>query len=225
MTTPRMLQTYRFGWAPQPYQPVWHAMQRFTARRGPEDSDQLWLLNHRPVFTQGRNGRPEHVLAPGDIPIVPIDRGGQITYHGPGQIVVYVMVNLRRSGLGIRSLVTALENAMIGTLNTYDIKAYAKRDAPGVYVDGDKIGSIGLRVSRASSFHGLALNVDMDLEPFTRIDPCGYPGLAMTQIADLGGPTDLDQVADSLTFHLCNELSALPVAAPGLPSDLQENDN
>src|SRR5690625_588116 len=127
MTSPHILQTYRFGWAPWPYPPVWRAMQRFTARRSAEDDDQLWLLNHKPVFTQGRNGRPEHVLSPGDIEIVPIDRGGQVTYHGPGQIVVYVMVNLKRLGLGIRSLVTALENAMIGTLNTYDIAACARR--------------------------------------------------------------------------------------------------
>lgn len=193
-------------------------MQEFVAARQAADHDQLWLLNHAPVFTQGKNGRAEHVLAPGDIEVVPIDRGGQVTYHGPGQIMAYVMLDLRRLGLGIRSLVSALENAMIETVAGYDIHAFAKPDAPGVYVDRGrdiaKLGSIGLRVSRGSSYHGLALNVNMDLAPFERIDPCGYHGLAMTQIADLGGPSDLDVVACDLTDALCTQLDVLPVAPP-----------
>lgn len=206
----------RFGWQPQSYRPVWQAMQRFTAERSAETADALWFLNHAPVFTQGRNGRAEHVLAPGDIEIVPIDRGGQITYHGPGQIMAYVMLDLKRLGIGIRSLVTGLEDAMIATLAGYDIDAHARRDAPGVYVDAAKIGSIGLRVSRSNSYHGLALNVDMDLEPFSRIDPCGYQGLRMTQVADLGGPPDLDRVADDLGGHLCTGLGL----SPDEPGDL-----
>lgn len=196
----------RFGWAPQAYRPVWQAMQEFTQHRDTSTPDALWLLNHERVFTQGKNGRAEHVLAPGEIEVVPIDRGGQVTYHGPGQLMAYVMVDLKRLGIGIRSLVTALENAMVDTLAGYAIDAYTKPDAPGVYVDGDKIGSIGLRVRRGASYHGLALNVDMDLEPFSRIDPCGYHGLRMTQIADLGGPTDLDRVADDLSAALCCRL-------------------
>ncbi|MES1952555.1 lipoate-protein ligase B [Salinisphaera sp. S4-8] len=197
----------RFGWAPQPYEPVWRAMQDFADTRNDDTPDALWLLNHVPVFTQGKNGRAEHVVAPGDIPVVPIDRGGQVTYHGPGQIMAYVMVDLRRLGIGIRSLVTALEQAMIATLAGYDIDAFAKPDAPGVYVGAAKIGSIGLRVRRGTSYHGLALNVDMDLEPFSRIDPCGYHGLAMTQVADLGGPSSLDVVATDLSTQLCRTLN------------------
>ncbi|MGN8158069.1 lipoyl(octanoyl) transferase LipB [Salinisphaera sp. SWV1] len=210
----------RFGWQPQPYRPVWQAMQRFTAERGPADADALWLLNHEPVFTQGRNGRAEHILAPGDIEVVPIDRGGQVTYHGPGQLMAYVMLDLKRLGIGIRSMVSALENAMVATLAGYDIDAHARRDAPGVYVGDAKIGSVGLRVSRSSSYHGLALNVNMDLEPFSRIDPCGYHGLVMTQIADLGGPPDLDRVAADLSAHLCAELGLIAADAPDITGDL-----
>ena len=193
----------RHGWTPLAYRPVWHRMQAYTDERGPGTPDALWLLNHAPVFTQGKNGRPEHVLAPGDIEVVPIDRGGQVTYHGPGQIMAYLMLDLRRHGIGIRSLVSALENAVIATLAGYGIAARAEPDAPGVYVDGAKICSVGLRVRRGASYHGLALNVNMDLEPFSRIDPCGYHGLTMTQIADLGGPGDLDRVADDLGAQLC----------------------
>lgn len=210
----------RFGWQPQPYRPIWQAMKTFTAERGTDDADALWLLNHEPVFTQGRNGRTEHLLAPGDIEVVPIDRGGQVTYHGPGQLMAYVMLDLQRLGIGIRSLVTALENAMVATLAGYDIEAHARRDAPGVYVGQAKIGSIGLRVSRSNSYHGLALNVDMDLEPFSRIDPCGYHGLAMTQIADLGGPTDLDRVADDLGTHLCAQLGLTGTNSSAAATDL-----
>ena len=213
MTRP-VIDIRRFGWQPQPYRPVWQAMQDFAETRATDTPDALWLLNHEPVFTQGKNGRAEHLLAPGDIPVVPIDRGGQVTYHGPGQIMAYVMVDLRRLGIGIRSLVTALEDAMVGTLAGYDIEAYAKPDAPGVYVGAAKIGSIGLRVRRGTSYHGLALNVDMDLDPFQRIDPCGYHGLRMTQVGDLGGPRDLDTVADDLSAQLCRALKV--DAAPQL---------
>lgn len=208
----------RFGWGPEPYRPIWRAMQDFAATRDAQTPDALWLLNHEPVFTQGKNGRAEHVLAPGDIPVVAIDRGGQITYHGPGQIMAYVMIDLKRLGIGIRSLVSALENAMIATLAGYRIDAYARPDAPGVYVDGAKIGSIGLRVRRGTSYHGLALNVDMNLEPFQRIDPCGFHGLTMTQVGDLGGPRDLDTVADHLSDHLCRILKIEPApAVPAIP--------
>jgi len=205
MADPR-IDVRRFGWQPEPYRPIWQAMKDFTANRDGSTPDTLWLLNHAPVFTQGKNGRAEHLLAPGDIDVVPIDRGGQVTYHGPGQIMAYVMVDLRRLGFGIRSLVSALEDAMMATLGGYGIDARAKPDAPGVYVDGAKIGSIGLRVSRGCSYHGLALNVDMDLEPFSRIDPCGFHGLNMTQVADLGGPAQLDRVADDLSMQLGRHL-------------------
>lgn len=210
----------RFGWQALPYRPVWQAMQRFTGQRGVNDPDALWFLDHAPVFTQGRNGRAEHLLAPGDIEVVPIDRGGQVTYHGPGQLMAYVMLDLKRLGIGIRGLVTGLENAMIATLAGYDIDAHARRDAPGVYVGEAKIGSLGLRVSRSNSYHGLALNVDMDLEPFSRIDPCGYHGLAMTQITDWGGPSDLDRVADDLGEHLCAGLGLAPVEPSAHAADL-----
>lgn len=182
-------------------------MREFTDTRGPDTPDRLWFLSHTPVFTQGKNGGAEHVLFPGDIEVVPIDRGGQVTYHGPGQIMAYTLLDLRRLGLGIRSLVTALEQAMIATLDEYAIHAHARRDAPGVYVDNAKIGSIGLRVRRGCSYHGLALNVDMNLEPFSRINPCGYQGLSMTQIRDLGGPANLDRVADDLGRHLRTQLA------------------
>ncbi|ROO27429.1 lipoyl(octanoyl) transferase LipB [Salinisphaera japonica] len=210
----------RFGWQPQPYRPVWQAMQELTRTRDETTPQQLWLLNHTPVFTQGRNGRPEHLLAPGDIEVVPIDRGGQVTYHGPGQLMVYVLLDLKRLGIGIRSLVTVLEQAMVDTLAGYDIDAYARRDAPGVYVGADKIGSIGLRVSRGCSFHGLALNVDMDLSPFSRIDPCGYHGLAMTQISAHGGPSHLAPVASDLSQQLARHLGLPTTSYEDAPSRL-----
>lgn len=203
----------RQGWAPQPYRPLWQAMRDYTEQRTASTPDALWLLSHAPVFTQGKNGKPEHVLNPGAIEVIPIDRGGQVTYHGPGQIVVYTLIDIKRLGIGIRSLVTALEQAMIATLAAYDIDAYARRQAPGVYVNGAKIGSIGLRVRKGCSYHGFAFNVDMDMAPFDRINPCGYSDLRMTQIRDLGGPTELDRVADDLQHHLLRELG-LPIAKP-----------
>lgn len=160
-------------------------MQRFTDTRGPETADELWLVQHPPVFTQGQAGKAEHVLAPGDIPIVKTDRGGQVTFHGPGQVVAYPLLNLRRLGLGVRDLVTSIEATVVDYLSSWQVTSAARADAPGVYVHGRKIASLGLRVRRGCSFHGVSFNIDMDLEPFSRINPCGYEGLQMTQLADL----------------------------------------
>lgn len=178
------------------YAPVWREMQDFTAQRNADTTDQIWLLEHTPVFTQGMNGKPEHLLAPGDIPVLPIDRGGQVTYHGPGQLVVYVMLDLTRLGIGIRRLVEVLEQSVIDWLATQGIAAQARRDAPGVYVDGAKIAALGLRVRRGRSYHGLAFNVDMELEPFSRINPCGYQGLPVTQTRELGIELSVQEVGD-----------------------------
>ena len=180
-----------------PYEPTWRDMQSFTDARDGDTPDEIWLLEHDPVFTLGLAGKREHVLAPGDIPVIHIDRGGQVTYHGPGQLVVYPMLDLRRRKLGPRALVDALEQATVETLADWGVDAHARPDAPGVYVGEKKIASIGLRVRRGASYHGLAFNVDMDLEPFTRINPCGYAGLEMTQVSELGGPSGLDAVADA----------------------------
>ena len=190
-----------------PYEPTWRAMQRFVDERGPGTPDQIWFLEHPPVFTLGMNSKPEHLLGTGDIPVVQIDRGGQVTYHGPGQLVAYLLVDLRRGGLGVKGLVHLLEGAVIGLLAGYGIEAEARADAPGVYVAGAKIASLGLRVRRGCSYHGLSLNVDMDLTPFLRINPCGYPGLAVTQVADLGGPKDLRLVGDALAGELAQRLA------------------
>ncbi len=168
------------------YLPVWQAMQRFTDARTETTRDELWLVEHPSVFTVGLNGKPEHLLIPGNIPVVKVDRGGQVTYHGPGQIVLYFLLDLRRRSLGVRTLVTLMEQAVIDLLTGYGIDAESRRDAPGVYVNGAKIAALGLRVRRGCSYHGLALNVEMDLEPFARINPCGYPGLAVTQMRALG---------------------------------------
>lgn len=193
------------------YADTYAAMRAFTAARGAETPDELWFVEHPPVFTQGQAGKAEHVLAPGDIPIVQSNRGGQVTYHGPGQAVVYVLLDLQRLGYGIRSLVTRLERAMIATLAGYGIAAVARADAPGVYVERAfeagaieqrKIGSLGLRVSRGCSYHGLSLNVAMDLEPFSRINPCGLTGMRMTQVAALGGPASVATVNADLDAQL-----------------------
>jgi lipoyl(octanoyl) transferase len=189
------------------YLPTWQAMQAFTDRRDADTPDELWLVEHPPVFTQGMNGRPEHLLDPGDIPVVPVDRGGQVTYHGPGQLVAYPLLDLRRRQLGIRDLVQRLEFAVIDLLAGYGIEALGRRDAPGVYVDGRKIASLGLRVRRGCSYHGLSLNVDMDLAPFARINPCGHPGLEVTRCVDLGGPADWDEAATTLVPHLFRQLA------------------
>lgn len=181
------------------YLPTFEAMRRLTAERDERTADEIWLLQHPQVFTQGQAGKAEHLLAPGDIPVIQVDRGGQVTYHGPGQLVAYLMLDLRRLGLGVRDLVTAMEQSLVDVLASYGIDAAPKADAPGVYVQGDKIASLGLRVSRGCSFHGLALNVDMDMSPFWRINPCGYAGLKMVQLKDLlVEPAPLDEVAERL---------------------------
>lgn len=169
----------------QPYVPVSNAMHTFTDRRSADTPDELWLVQHYPVFTQGQTGKVEHVLAPGDIPVIQSDRGGQVTYHGPGQQVMYVLIDLRRNRFGVRQLVTALEEGVVQTLADFGVSARARPDAPGVYVGAQKICSLGLRIRKGCSFHGMALNVAMDLEPFLRINPCGYAGMQMTQLSDL----------------------------------------
>lgn len=188
------------------YLPAWHAMQHFTNTRGAHTADELWLLQHLPVFTQGQAGKAEHLLVPGDIPVVQADRGGQVTYHGPGQLVGYLLLDVRRLGFGVRELVNRIERSLIDLLAGYGVEAAAKPDAPGVYVDGAKIASLGLRIRNGRSFHGLALNVDMDLEPFRRINPCGYAGLKMTQLRDLVGPVDFPEVMGRLRGQLVQQL-------------------
>ncbi|HEY2276243.1 MAG TPA: lipoyl(octanoyl) transferase LipB [Steroidobacteraceae bacterium] len=194
------------------YEPTWRAMQRFTEQRGAGTPDEIWFLEHPPVFTLGANASRTHLIAPGDIPVVQVDRGGQVTYHGPGQLVVYPLMDLRRLGLGIRDFVTALERAVIDLAAGFRITAEGRRSAPGVYVAGKKLASVGVRVRRSGSYHGLALNVALDLEPFSRINPCGYQGLAMTQLAALGGPRSVWECADALEPHLRR---ALGLAAAG----------
>lgn len=188
------------------YEPTWRAMQAFTSERAAGTPDQIWFLEHPPVFTLGMNAAPEHLLAPGDIPVVQIDRGGQVTYHGPGQLVVYPLLDVRRAGLGVRQLVMALENAIIDLLASWNIEAVAKREAPGVYVNGRKVASIGLRIRRGSSYHGLAFNVAMDLQPFQRINPCGYRGLEVTDLRSLGVNASVQEVADALSPRLLASL-------------------
>ncbi|MDC8830890.1 lipoyl(octanoyl) transferase LipB [Alteromonas gilva] len=190
----------------QPYLPVWHAMQTFTDSRDQHSADEIWLVEHEPVFTQGQAGKAEHVLMPGDIPVVQVDRGGQVTYHGPGQLVMYLMLNVRRRKIGVRQLVTAMENAVINTLADSRITANARADAPGVYVNEQKVCSLGLRIRKGCSFHGLALNVNMDLEPFQRINPCGYQGMEMTDCARLGGVDSIASAATTMLSHLKAEL-------------------
>ena len=198
------------------YQTCWDAMRDFTETRNENTLDEIWLLQHPRVFTQGQAGKAAHVLAPGDIPVIQVDRGGQVTYHGPGQIVGYLLIDLRRRGLGVRALVNAIENAIVDVLAQYDIEATAKPDAPGVYlrhpnnprlIDGAKIAALGLRVRRGCTFHGLSLNIDMDLEPYGRINPCGFSGMQVAQLRDLVAtvPT-LDTVEQQLTQALCAQL-------------------
>jgi lipoyl(octanoyl) transferase len=184
------------------YEPTWRAMQRFTEARSADTPDEIWFLEHPPVFTLGVNASRAHLIAPGDIPVIQIDRGGQVTYHGPGQLVVYPLVDLKRLRLGIRAFVTALERAVIDLAAEHGIVAACRRDAPGVYVAGRKLASVGVRVRRGGSYHGLALNVALDLEPFSRINPCGYEGLEMTQLATLGGPRSVGECAAALEPHL-----------------------
>ncbi|NQX87545.1 MAG: lipoyl(octanoyl) transferase LipB [Halioglobus sp.] len=177
------------------YEPTFAAMRRFTDSRELDTPDELWLLQHQPVFTQGQAGRVEHLLAPGDIPVVQSDRGGQVTYHGPGQWVLYLLLDMRRHQLGVRDLVDVIEQCLVTLLDEYGIAAAGKADAPGVYVNDEKVASLGLRVRRGCTYHGLALNVNMDLEPFTRINPCGYDKLQVTSMARVLSDPDLDIVA------------------------------
>lgn len=197
-----------------PYEPTWRQMQALNETRDAATPDELWVLEHPPVYTLGMAGKPEHLLRQTDIPMVHIDRGGQITYHGPGQIVVYLLIDLRRRGLKVRELVHLMEQALIDTLADDGLVAERQAGAPGVYIGGAKIAALGLRVKNGSSYHGLALNVDMDLTPFTWINPCGYSGLQTTQLRDLGVDTDAAVVADRLIAHLER---LLPPLRPGAP--------
>lgn len=202
-----------------PYEPTWRSMQRFTDERDAATPDEIWLLEHPPVFTLGLNAKREHVLAPGEIPVIQIDRGGQVTYHGPGQLVVYPLIDLKRCGLGVRQLVTALENAVIAYAAELGVSASASREAPGVYVDGAKLASVGLRVRRGSSYHGLALNVTADLEPFRRINVCGYPGLGVTRLADLVAGSEMDSAARGFLPHLLQQLGFAAVSPAPPPAE------
>ena len=190
----------------QEYVPIWQCMQQFTDERSKNTTDELWVLEHPPVFTQGQAGKAEHVLAPGDIPVVSADRGGQVTYHGPGQLVVYCLLDIERLGIGVRQLVTHIEQAIVALLQGYSVNSEARQAAPGVYVGDAKIASLGLRVRKGCSFHGLSFNVDMDLEPFTRINPCGYEGLSVTQLADHVSFPSVDSVGEKMVAQLVTQL-------------------
>jgi lipoyl(octanoyl) transferase len=209
----------------QPYEPVWRAMQEFTNTRDEATADEIWFCEHENVFTLGLNSRPEHLLAPGDIPVIQIDRGGQVTYHGPGQLMIYPLIDLRRAGLGVRDLVTALEQCVVDLAAEYGIEAASRCDAPGVYIDGVKLASVGLRIRRGCSFHGMALNVDVDLEPFSRINPCGFEGLELTDLARLGADNSLATVRDrllpQLLRHLKFDQAFSSASLSGVPTSLQ----
>jgi lipoyl(octanoyl) transferase len=198
-----------------PYEPTWRAMQRFTDERNEQTPDEIWLVEHPPVYTLGMNASREHVLAPGEIPVVQIDRGGQVTYHGPGQLLIYPLLNLRRCHLGVRDLVVALEDALIAYAATLGISAQSSRAAPGVYVDGAKLASVGLRIRRGASYHGAALNVTADLEPFERINVCGYRGLAVTRLKNFDASISMQAAAAGLEPHLLQKLGFK--AAPAHP--------
>lgn len=190
----------------QDYEPLWRRMQQFTDDRDASTSDELWFTEHPPVFTLGLNASRDHVLAPGDIPVVQVDRGGQVTYHGPGQLMIYPLIDLRRAKLGVRDLVTALEQSVIDLVAGYHVCAVARKDAPGVYVDGRKIASVGLRIRRGASFHGMALNIDVDLEPFSRINPCGFDDLEVTDLRALGITATADELQASFQATLLHHL-------------------
>jgi lipoyl(octanoyl) transferase len=190
----------------QPYKYSLGAMQAFTSQRDVTTIDEIWLLQHPPVFSQGQAGKPENVLNPGKIPVIQSDRGGQITYHAPGQLIAYLLLDLKRLHLGVRQLVTLIEDAVIALMHEYDIQANARHDSPGVYVSGRKLASLGLRVRKGCSLHGLALNVDMDMQPFSQINPCGYPGLSMVQLCDLCPSCDINRVETDLLDQLCKHL-------------------
>ena len=196
------------------YEPVWREMQSFTDSRDAETADEIWFLEHMPIFTLGQAGRPEHLLTPGDIPVIKVDRGGQVTYHGPGQLIVYLLLDLRRRRMGVRPLVTLMEQSIVDLLGEYHISANTRTDAPGVYVGDKKVASVGLRVRRGCSFHGLSLNIDMDLEPFERINPCGYPGLEVTQLRELCGAVDVETVSKGLRCQILWRLGYNPWTTP-----------
>ncbi|MEA9560132.1 lipoyl(octanoyl) transferase LipB [Xanthomonas campestris] len=201
----------------QDYVPVWRAMQRFTDTRDEHTGDELWVVEHAPVFTLGQAGKPEHVLAPGEIPVLQVDRGGQVTYHGPGQLVVYPLLDLRRLKIGVRDYVCKIEQALIDTLDEWNIVAERRDGAPGVYVGGAKIAALGIRVRRGCTFHGLSFNVAMDLEPFHRINPCGYQGLQVTSVLDLGGPSGMDAVKAVLLDQLARQFGLVLQPTSALP--------
>ena len=189
------------------YESTWRAMQQFTESREQGSTSEAWIVEHPPVFTQGQTGKPEHLLAVSEIPVVQSDRGGQVTYHGPGQVVIYLLLNLRDTGMGIRGLVTAIEDSIIAMLADHNIDAESRRDAPGVYVDEAKIAALGLRVKRGFTYHGLSFNLDMDLSPFQQINPCGYQGLAVTQGVELGLSLSFDQAAKAILEQLCSRIN------------------
>lgn len=207
------------------YVPLWRAMQQFTDARNEHTDDEIWFTEHPPVFTMGLNASAEHLLAPGEIPVVQIDRGGQVTYHGPGQLMIYPLIDLKRAGLGVRTLVTALEQSVVDLASDLGIAAASRPDAPGVYVDGAKLASVGLRIRRGASFHGMALNVDVDLEPFSRINPCGFRGLEVTDLRRLGAGHDLGVIRDRLLPHLLRHLrmdqALSSLSLSGVPTSLQ----
>ena len=190
----------------QPYLPVWQAMQEFSVQRNSETNDEIWLLEHQPVFTLGRNGKAEHLLKHSDIPLINIDRGGQITYHGPGQLIVYLLIDIKRRSLGVRKLITLIEQSIIETLADYQLNAYAKKEAPGVYIEEAKIAAVGLRIKKGCSFHGLSLNVAMDLIPFKTINPCGYKDLQIIQLTDFIEDVQLSQVQEKLLSYLAKSM-------------------
>ncbi|MHB8911762.1 MAG: lipoyl(octanoyl) transferase LipB [Lysobacter sp.] len=198
----------------QPYEPVWRAMQAFTDARTGLTPDELWLVEHEPVFTLGQAGKPEHVLMAGDIPVIHVDRGGQVTYHGPGQLVLYPLLDLRRLRVGVREYVDRIEQAVIDTLGDWNIGATRRDGAPGVYVNGAKVMAFGIRVRRGCTFHGLAFNIAMDLSPYQRINPCGYAGLRVTSVVDLGGPSGLDAVKPVLIGHVARQFGLTVEPAP-----------
>ena len=201
----------------QPYEPVWRAMQAFTDARDETTADELWLVEHDPVFTLGQAGKDEHVLMPGDIPVIHVDRGGQVTYHGPGQIVLYPLLDLKRLKVGVREYVERIEQATIDTLAEWNIAGARREGAPGIYVNGAKVMALGIRVRRGCTFHGLAFNIAMDLEPFSRINPCGYAGLQVTSMLDLGGPSGLDAVKPVLIEQIARQFGlAIQSASPQL---------
>jgi len=205
----------------QDYEPVWRAMQQFTDQRDATTRDEIWFCEHRPVFTLGVNAAREHLLAPGDIPVVQIDRGGQVTYHGPGQLMIYPLLDIRRAGIGVRGLVTALEQCVVDLVAEFGVAAASRCDAPGVYVTDVKLASVGLRIRRGASFHGMALNVDVDLEPFARINPCGFANLEVTDMRQLGAAHDLSTVQARLLPHLLRHLGLQDATLKKGPSNLR----